>query len=105
MSFIDKASDRIVQRGFFYYEDKNVLSFTQINDNEYEGYVQGSDNEPYHVVLNLNNAYYSKCTCPYAQENHICKHMVALYFSIFEEEAEEYYRYLNDDYDEDEEFE
>lgn len=104
MSFIDKASDRIVQRGFFYYEDKNVLSFTQINDNEYEGYVQGSDNEPYHVVLNLNNAYYSKCTCPYAQENHICKHMVALYFSIFEEEAEEYYRYLNDDYDEDEDY-
>ena len=46
--------------------------------------------EVYFVHLDTNHPKKSTCTCPHAAgKSTICKHKVAVYFSIFPEEAQE----------------
>ena len=68
--------------------NKHVKTINQISRYEYEADVEGS--EIYHVHLDINHPRKSTCTCPHASgKSTICKHKVAVYFSIFSEEAEE----------------
>ena len=99
MGLLDIASSRTVSRGYDYYLDDYVKDVRQINDYEYEGYVKGSLNEPYFVHINIKHPKKSYCNCPFANGNRICKHMVALYFTVFEDEANEYEEWLNSSYD------
>lgn len=98
MSVLTSASKNSISRGYFYYCEGNVLSCEQIDSNKYEGTVKGNGKEPYHVVLDINHPKKSSCTCPHANGYVTCKHMVALYFYIFPEEAEDYQDWMESSY-------
>ena len=87
MSMLDICSNNSYWRGLDYYEDNRVKSLTQINESEYDATVEG--NELYHVHLNVDHPRKSTCTCPHAAgKSTICKHKVAVYLSVFPEEAQ-----------------
>ena len=110
MSILNCASSTSVARGYDYYTNNHVTSIAQIGANEYEGYVNGNSLNPYYVRIDIDkprkNSY---CDCPFAKGNTVCKHMVALYFAAFPEEAEDYVawmesKYSDEDYDDDDEY-
>ena len=88
MGMLEICSNNSYWRGLDYFEDKRVKTLKQINQNEYEAEVEGT--EVYRVHLDINHPRKSTCTCPHAAgKSTICKHKVAVYFSIFPEEAQE----------------
>lgn len=101
MSILTSASSSSVRRGFDYYEYDKVNLVKQLNEYEFEGYVDGSLNKPYYVKIDVKHPKKSYCDCPHANGNITCKHMVALFFTIFNDEAEEYSDWLHSEYDED----
>ena len=91
MGFIDCASYASAWHGYEYYKENKVLTIDQVSKYEYEGTVAGSAEEPYSVHIDIRHPKKSTCNCPFAEGNmKICKHKVALYFSVFPEEADEY---------------
>ena len=91
MGLIDIASSASAWRGYEYYKENKLLSVDKISENEYEGTVTGSSNEPYSVHIDILHPKRSTCNCPFAEGNKkICKHKVALYFSAFPDEADKY---------------
>ncbi len=88
MGLLDICSHNSYWRGLDYFENKRVKTIKQINSNEFEADVEGT--EVYHVHLDINHPRKSTCTCPHAAgKSTICKHKVAVYFSIFPDEAQE----------------
>ena len=89
-------------RGLEYFENNRVKLINKINEYEYEAEVEGTEN--YHVHLKINHPRKSTCTCPHAAgKSTICKHKMAVYFSIFPDEAQEaideknrYYEHLEE---------
>ena len=102
MSILTAASGKSVFRGYDYFIHHKVLSCTQVNGSEWEGIVQGSLAEPYKVRINLKKPRSSVCDCPFADGRRICKHMVAVYFSVCPDEAEKYQAELDSWYEEEE---
>lgn len=98
MSILSNASSITVDRGYGYYLEKYVLSYNQIDEYKYESEVRGSEKEPYHVIIDIKHPKKSSCTCPFANGNRICKHMVATYFTIFPEEADDYQSWIESQY-------
>lgn len=93
MSLIDLASGASAWRGYNYYKEGKVLRCLCAEESRYAGEVSGSSGEIYRVRLDLDHPRSSECTCPHAAGKRIvCKHQVALYFTAFPEEAENYYR-------------
>ena len=93
MSIISLASYQSAWRGYEYYSQNKVVAHRQVDESCYEGQVSGSYQNLYDISINLKHPRSSKCNCPYADGKKIvCKHMVALYFACFPEEASEYYR-------------
>lgn len=91
MGLIDIASSASAWREYEYYKENKVLSINKINENEYEGSVAGSSNEPYSVHIDILHPKRSTCNCPFAEgSKKICKHKVTLYFSAFPDEADKY---------------
>lgn len=91
MSILSSAGSVSLWRGYEYYKEQKVLSFTKLSDEEYEGVVSGSRKEPYLVKINIAHVRQSKCNCPHADGKRIiCKHMVALFFTAFPAEADNY---------------
>lgn len=91
MSIRTLASGASAWRGYEYYTEKKVLSITQTGEDEYSGQVAGTAPSPYRVKINTAHVRQSKCNCPHADGRRvICKHMVALFFTAFPDEAEEY---------------
>ena len=90
MSLLTKASQKSKCRGYEYFIDKKVLSCDKISDCEYEGTVQGTMTEPYKVRINLEKTLSSICDCPFANGRKICKHMVAVFYTVFPDEAQKY---------------
>ena len=103
MSILTSASGASVSRGYDYYKNGKVSCVNQLNDHEFDGYVDGSGNNTYYVKINIEHPRKSYCDCPHANGNITCKHMTALYFEIFPDEVDDYESWLNSDYDEDEE--
>lgn len=104
MSIETAANRKSASRGYDYYCKNKVKSVTKIDDTHYSGEVSGSGNTPYSVTIDLEHPKRSKCTCPFANGHKVCKHMVALYFEVFPEEADKYIRKIEEDENEREEF-
>ena len=102
MSILTSSSGASVNRGYYYYNSGKVSEIRQLNNYEYEGYVDGSNKKPYYVKIDIKHPRKSLCDCPHANGNITCKHMTALYFSLFQDEAEDYEEWLRNGYDEDE---
>ncbi len=92
MKVVNLASSQSAWRGYEYYQDGKVISYEKIADEVYQGKVRGSDNAVYNVMLDLNKVRNSSCDCPFAKSGMriICKHIVALYFAIFPNDAVAY---------------
>ena len=103
MSILTSASSSSVSRGYDYYKHNKVNNVKQLNDHEFEGYVDGSLKNPYYVKIDIEHPRKSYCDCPHANGNITCKHMTALYFELFPDEVDDYESWLNSDYDEDDE--
>lgn len=89
MGILETASSNSVWRGHDYFEEKKVLSFEKINDTLFKGVVSGGSDKLYDVTLDVVHPKKSTCTCPHAEGTRkICKHKIALYFTIFPDEAE-----------------
>lgn len=96
MSIFTSASGKSVYRGYDYFLDDKVSNLVKISDIEYEALVQGSEEKPYKVHLNISKPKTSVCDCPFANGRRICKHMVAVYFTAFPDEAERYKKQLEE---------
>lgn len=95
MSILSLASGASTEKGYAYYTRKHVLSFRKLSADEYSAEVTGTQPKPYRVRINTAHVRQSRCNCPYADGRRIiCKHMVALYFTAFPEEADTYGAYL-----------
>jgi len=89
MGLLELASGKSFWRGHEYYEAGNVLSCSKLDEYVYKGEVAGSMDMPYEVTIDISHPKKSTCNCPHAEgTRRICKHKVALYFSVFPDEAE-----------------
>lgn len=97
MSIVTAASGKSVWRGYDYYLQKKVLMWGEEEKDIYTGKVEGSGDNIYEVTIDIKHPKKSICTCPHAEGNRVvCKHKVALFFTIFPEEAEEYRREIEE---------
>ena len=106
MGLIDVASGNSVWRGLDYAKENKVLKYKKINDVEYEGIVSGSNKEKYNVFMNIEHPRQSKCDCPHAKDKRIiCKHIIALYFTVFPKEVDNFLKEVEQAQQEYEEYE
>ena len=70
---------RILDRGYDYYFDERVEDL-RINSNRIKAVVNGTDFYHVEIKLNGNQIIGMFCDCPYAQDGHNCKHMVAVLY-------------------------
>ena len=93
MGLLDCASANSIWRGYDYYKENKVSDTKNIADGVFEGTVRGSGTKAYSSMLDAFHPRKSKCNCPHADGKRIvCKHIVALYFAVYPEEAERIYR-------------
>ena len=101
MGLIELARAQSVWRGLDYYEEKKVLDWKETGFEQYDGTVQG--NSVYQVHLDIEHPKRSTCNCPFAQGRRvICKHMIAMYFTIVPQAAEDFLKMV-DEWEEEEE--
>ena len=92
MSLLTASSMESRWRGYEYFKNKKVSNLEHPENMRFHAVVSGSEKEPYTVTLDLEHLRNSSCTCPHAAGRRvICKHMVAVFFAVFPEEAEKYY--------------
>ena len=92
MSLLTASSMESRWRGYEYYKGKKVFNLEHPENMRFHAAVSGRGKEPYTVTIDLEHLRNSSCTCPHAAGRRvICKHMVAVFFTAFPEEAEKYY--------------
>ncbi|MBQ7760539.1 MAG: SWIM zinc finger family protein [Clostridia bacterium] len=93
MGLLECASGNSLWRGYDYFKENKVSKIVPVDDGIYEASVLGSGTEFYKVTIDIPHPRRSKCNCPHADGKRlICKHMVAVYFTVYPEEAERIYR-------------
>ena len=91
MSIISVASGQSVYRGYEYAQEKKVLQMEQSAEGVIKATVAGSNSSNYEVIADIAHPRRSQCTCPHAAGKRIvCKHIVAVYFTAFPQEARKY---------------
>lgn len=99
MGILNSSSSASRYKGFEYYKAKKVISFSKINEEEFEGKVLGSYNNHYDVIINEKHVRKSSCNCPHAAGSRIiCKHMVALFFEAYPNELKKYVKDMQNQY-------
>lgn len=92
MSLLTAAGADPRRRGYEYFKSHKVSNLKQLGETGFQATVAGSRKAPYEVVVDPEHVRRSSCTCPHAAGRRvICKHMIAVYFTAFPEEAEAYY--------------
>ena len=98
MDLIDYAKASTINQGYKCYLLKKVSNIKPKDLNIFSGYVEDDLEDPYYVIINLDYPKLSYCDCDESDKK-ICKHMIALYFSIVQEEAHMYGEFVNDYYE------
>ena len=92
MSILSLSSAESRWRGYTYFKCKKVVRVEALGEGQFKGVVSGSREKPYTTVIDLEHVRRSSCNCPHAAGRKIiCKHMVAVFFAVFPDEAENYY--------------
>lgn len=107
MKWQTRFPERILLRGYHYYLSHSVKDL-KIYNNRIESYVEGSEEYKVEIDINDDKIVSMECSCPYAQDGHLCKHMAATLFEYTQDECiideDEYYDdYEDRDYYDDEE--
>ena len=103
MGLLECASGLSVWRGYECFKEKKVQSIKQVDKSVFIATVQGSASTPYSVELHIDHPRKSTCNCPHANGRRIiCKHIVAVYFTVLPDEAEKFYKeaLVNDEVEE-----
>lgn len=97
MELYRSASLQSQFRGYDYFKEKSVNSVKHIEGSIYKGKVKGSGSV-YEVTIDIEHPKRnSQCNCPHATGTQIvCKHMVALYFSLFPEKAKQFMKEIEE---------
>ena len=83
-NFKKHINPNIVERGYEYYLDNNVIEIYEEDKNSFKIFVEGTNEYEIEVDINDNgDIINSYCDCPY-DFGPICKHEVAAYFKLFE---------------------
>lgn len=89
LKLVRLASKRSFERGIRYYFQNKVLGMEILAEGVFKGEISGSNHQVYQVEIHIHQPRKSTCTCPFAAGRQvICKHMVALYFQQFPEQAQ-----------------
>lgn len=92
MGILDLASFQSQLRGYDYYKENRAQASKKMDGPAISGLVLGSNQNIYHVSVDLKHPRRSVCDCPFANGRRvICKHMIALYFEAFPDEADSFY--------------
>ena len=79
-------------RGYDYYKENKVKNLIETSPGIFSANVEGNSDKPYIVEIDIAHPRKSKCNCPHADGKRIvCKHMMAVYFAVFPEEAQRIY--------------
>ena len=93
MPLLDLASGNSLWRGVDYYKEDRVKDWDQKEPGTYSGTVQGT--ELYQVHLDIAHPRRSTCSCAFAHGRRvICKHMVAMYFTVVPGSYEDFLRQI-----------
>lgn len=87
MSILTAASSKSAWRGYEYFVDDKVQFVKKLDETHFSGAVAGNGTEPYAITIDIEHPKRSTCDCPFANGLKVCKHMVAVYFAAFPEEA------------------
>ena len=91
MGLIELASNNSFWRGVDYYKNDKVIAWRKNDGDTYSGTVKGSNGKLYDVNVDVEHPRKSKCSCPFAKDKRvICKHMLALYFTVKPKALEDY---------------
>lgn len=93
MGLIQCASNAALWRGYDYYKSGKVITFALENRErtQFSAHVAGTspDHKYFRVFIDTVHPRTSTCNCPHAKGTRIvCKHMVAVYFKAFPNDAE-----------------
>ena len=89
MGIVECSSNVSFWRGYNYYKENKVKNIIETGNGLFAAEVFGSSLEPYSVEIDIYHPRKSKCNCPHADGRRIvCKHMVAVYLTVFPDEAQ-----------------
>ncbi len=92
MGMIECTSGASLWRGYDYYKENKVKNLIETSPGIFSANVEGNSDKPYIVEIDVSHPRKSKCNCPHADGKRIvCKHMMAVYFTAFPEEAQRIY--------------
>ena len=92
MGMIECTSGASLWRGYDYYKENKVKNLIETSPGIFSANVEGNSDKPYIVEIDVAHPRKSKCNCPHADGKRIvCKHMMAVYFAVFPEEAQRIY--------------
>jgi len=97
VGLVSCASGASLWRGYEYYVENRISDLEKIDDTRFRCKIRGSGIMQYDVCIDTMHARSSTCTCPHAAGRKIiCKHMIALYFTVFPDEAAQYKKEIDD---------
>ncbi|MEO8210802.1 MAG: SWIM zinc finger family protein [bacterium] len=86
MTFHDFKKDidsQILERGFRYFKNGNVISVDEVGTGLWEAEVEGTENYNVTIITDKYKIRSWECDCPYDMDS-ICKHIVAVFYTIAE---------------------
>jgi uncharacterized Zn finger protein len=72
---------KILDRGFDYYENNNVIDVENLGNGEFSAVVEGSEDYEVFVEISKGKVVEHSCDCPYDWGD-VCKHVVAVLYYI-----------------------
>ncbi len=80
-AFETEIERKILDRGFDYYENNNVIDVENLGNGEFSAVVEGSENYEVFVEISKGKVVEHSCDCPYDWGD-VCKHVVAVLYYI-----------------------
>jgi uncharacterized Zn finger protein len=80
-AFETEIERKILDRGFDYYENNNVIDVENLGNGEFSAVVEGSEDYEVFVEISKGKVVEHSCDCPYDWGD-VCKHVVAVLYYI-----------------------